>query len=45
MLITLTKFTQVMKYYDKALAKNPNATDILNNKGLSLLHLENTMNL
>ena len=40
MLITLTKFTQAIKYYDKALAKNPNATDILNNKGLALLHLE-----
>ena len=40
MLITLTKFTQAIKSYDKALAKNPNATDILNNKGLALLHLE-----
>ena len=40
MLIALTKFTQAIKYYDKALAKNPNATDILNNKGLALLHLE-----
>jgi len=40
MLITLTKFTPAIKYYDKALAKNPNATDILNNRCLSFLHLE-----
>jgi tetratricopeptide (TPR) repeat protein len=40
MLITLTKFTPTIKYYDKALAKNHNATDILNNRCLSFLHLE-----
>ena len=34
------KLNQAIKYYDNALATNPNATDILNNKGLALLHLE-----
>jgi len=39
-LTDIAKYNQCIKYYDKALTTNPNATDILNNKGLALLHLE-----
>jgi tetratricopeptide (TPR) repeat protein len=36
---TIDAYLQAIKYYDKALAINPNATDILNNKGMVLIKL------
>jgi Tfp pilus assembly protein PilF len=35
----INKYNQAIQY-DKALALNPTATDILNNKGMALLYLE-----
>ena len=33
------RYYEAIKYYDKALAKEPNATDILHNKGIVLTKL------